>query len=122
MLQILAKEDKLSRKTESAVLALTTPSQSKKPMTLKLGSGERFVLRDVTPARGSCKAESVNNVPLVQGFRKTCAAAVMCLVNTTISRQQMEHVQTVQLTQGHTLQMGELKKFVRQTRALRGKS
>ena len=120
-MQILVKEDKLSKKMESVVIALITLNQSRTLMILKLRSTEQFVLLNVMLMKGYCKMEIANNVPKVQDFRKTNAVAVLCLVNIIKLKQMKENVQIVHLTQDH-VQMKQMKRFVRQTSAPRGKN
>ena len=78
---MFVKEDRLSRKMESAVPALITPSQSTKSIILSLRSGEQFVLLNVMLMKEYCKMEIANNVLELQDFRKTNAVVVMYLVN-----------------------------------------
>ena len=65
--------------------------------------------------------EIASNVPKVQDFRKTNAVVVMYLVNIIKSKQMTDNVQIVHLIQDHA-QMKQVKKFVRQTCAPRGKN
>ena len=64
--------------------------------------------------------EIVSNVHKAQDFRKTNAVVIMLIVNIIKLRQMMDNVQIAHLTQDH-VQMKQVKKFVRQTSAPRGK-
>jgi hypothetical protein len=119
VVQILVKEDKLSKKMESVVIALITLNQSRALMILKLRSSEQFVLLNVKPMKGYCKMEIANNVPKVQDFRKTSSVVVMYLVNIIKLKEMTDNVQIAHLTQDH-IQMKRTQKFVRQKSALRG--
>ena len=116
---MFVKEDKLSKKMESVVIALITLNQSRRLMILKLRSTEQFVLLNVMLMKGYCKMEIANNVPKVQDFRKTNAVVVMYLVNIIKLKVMTANVQIVQLSQDH-VQMKLTRKFVRQTSAPRG--
>ena len=106
---------------ESVVTALITLNQSAKNIILKLRSGEQFVLLNVMLMKEYWSMEIANNVQVLQDFRKTSAVVIMYLVNIIKLKQVMDNVQIAQLTRDHA-QMKQVKKFVRQTSAPRGKN
>jgi hypothetical protein len=116
---MFVKEDKLSKKMESVVIALITLNQSRRHIILKLRSGGQFAFLNVMLMKEYCKMEIARHVPKVQDFRKTNAVVVMYLVNIIKLKVMTANVQIVQLSQDH-VQMKLTRKFVRQTSAPRG--
>ena len=97
MVQMFVKEDKLSKKMESVVIALISLNQSRRHIILKLRSGGQFAILIVMIMKEYCKMEIAKHVPKVQDFRMTNAVVVMSLVNILKLKEMKATVQIVQL-------------------------